>query len=169
MTSETQDAAMYYSAEKNGFFPSSLKGLYGISWPDDAVPVTEEEHATFTGQHPDGKKLGFVDGHPAWVDNAEEAPTTWPPEAQANQMSGWVKQLLDTTAKDSGYDNMATAVGYVGDPNPVWAADAEALRAYRSAVWSAALPQINNVKAGTSVIPLRSLFIAMLPKYTRPA
>lgn len=169
MTTETQETTMYYSPSKVGFFPSAVKGSYGIDWPEDAIEVTEEEYKTFTGQSPDGKKLGTVSGKPAWVDDPRTTPTLWAPDAQARQMSAWVKQLLDNIAKDGGYDNMATAVSYKDDINPVWAADAEALRAYRSAVWSAALPQINNVKAGTSVIPLRSLFLAMLPKYTRPA
>lgn len=38
-------------------------------WPSDAVLLTEEETATYwMVTPPEGKKLGVVDGKPAWVD-----------------------------------------------------------------------------------------------------
>ncbi len=163
----TVDTSVYYSASKNGFFAGAIRGSYGINWPEDCVQVTPEEHQTFTGTPPQGNKLGSdPKGKPAWV--KAEAGGGLTPDQQSKQMSSWVQGMLDATARSLSYDSMAVAVSYKGDPNPMWSADADALVAYRSVVWVAALPQINAVKAGTNTIPIKSLFLASLPSYTVP-
>lgn len=44
-------------------------------WPSDAVLLTEEETATYwMVTPPDGKRLGVVDGKPAWVDIPQPKP-----------------------------------------------------------------------------------------------
>jgi hypothetical protein len=164
-----QDTNTYYSPKKNGFFAGVLKGAFGIAWPDDAVVVTPEQHQTYIGTPPAGMALGAAsDGSPSWVTVVETAPVTLSPDAQARQMSGWAQRFLDQTAQAAGYDNIAAAVSYVGDPNSVWAADGAALQRFRSTVWGIALPQINAVKAGSAVIPLKSVFLAALGTYTAP-
>ncbi len=62
----------YFIPSVPTFIPESWKsdGTYTEeNWPSDAVLLTEEE----TGEYwmvapPDGKKLGVIDGKPAWVD-----------------------------------------------------------------------------------------------------
>ena len=68
---------------------------------------------------------------------------------------------LDTVARGWGYDDIRSACSYIGDPYPRFAAEALALRDWRSAVWAwldasggAALPD---------PLPTREEFIALLP------
>nr|DAN87494.1 MAG TPA: tail fiber assembly protein [Caudoviricetes sp.] len=62
----------YFVPSVPTFIPESWKsdGTYTKeNWPSDAVLVTEEEAAEYwMVAPPDGKKLGAVDGKPAWVD-----------------------------------------------------------------------------------------------------
>lgn len=46
-----------------------------------------------------------------------------------------VQQLLDNHARSWGYDDMRSAVSYLGDPHPRFAQEALALRDWRSSVW----------------------------------
>ena len=48
-----------------------------------------------------------------------------------------VQDRLDSLARAWGYDSIFTAITYMGDPNPVFAAEALALRDWRSATWTA--------------------------------
>ncbi|OXM32296.1 hypothetical protein [Salmonella enterica] len=62
----------YFIPSVPTFIPESWKndGTYTEeNWPSDAVLLTEEETSEFwMVSPPDGKKLGVIDGKPAWVD-----------------------------------------------------------------------------------------------------
>lgn len=65
------DYNYYFSPTTLGFFPSFLEPFYKTSgsWPDDAVGVSDQDFATYASTEPPlGKKLGVVNGQPAWVD-----------------------------------------------------------------------------------------------------
>lgn len=59
-----------FSTSLNGFLPLAWKKEKEVtdSWPSDAVEISHEDYLTFTTDAPEGKKLGSVDGLPAWVD-----------------------------------------------------------------------------------------------------
>lgn len=63
---------MYFSAERLGFYLSSLKSSYEAAgtWPNDAVELTADEKEIYWQQQPpEGKKLGSDENNrPAWVD-----------------------------------------------------------------------------------------------------
>lgn len=46
-----------------------------------------------------------------------------------------VQGLLDTKAKERGYDNIFTAITYIGDDDPTYSAEAAAFKSWRSACW----------------------------------
>lgn len=61
-----------YSPSTKAFYPTAIKDLYVAagSWPNDAVPVTDETFAAYgLTAHPPGKTRGAdANGQPIWVD-----------------------------------------------------------------------------------------------------
>lgn len=66
--------------------------------------------------------------------------------------------VLDRFARTWGYDSAASAVSYVGDPNPQFNAEGVAIRDWRSAVW-VQVPIILVANPGISITD----FLALLP------
>lgn len=115
-------------------------------WPSDAVLVTEEETAEYWMTiPPDGKKLGAVDGKPAWVDipppTREELIATAENERQRlltradAMMLDWRTELMLGEISDTNraklsewlaYKNEVKAVDVTTDPEHVsWPAAPE--------------------------------------------
>jgi hypothetical protein len=79
-----------------------------------------------------------------------------------------VQRHMDRAAQQWGYDDLRAACTYIGDPYPLFDAEATALRDWRSACWTtchgvlaAALassdprPTVNDVLAALPAIPVR--------------
>jgi hypothetical protein len=79
-----------------------------------------------------------------------------------------VQVLLDSTAQERRYDNIASACTYAGDPDPVFDAEGMACKVWRSAVWRACYEALAEVQAGTRPIPTIEDFVASLPKLVWP-
>jgi len=76
-----------------------------------------------------------------------------------------VQQWLDTTARASGYDSLASCASYINSSVTQWAADAKAAIAWRDAVWQACFAQWSAAQSATSpVIPTAAALIAELPQ-----
>lgn len=93
-------------------------------------------------------------------------------EAQASLLAVFtdaVQAHLDAKAQERQYDGVHTAVGYRGDPNPAFDAEAEALFAWRSAVWTYATGELAKVQAGERSVPTLEEFIGELPAFEWPA
>ncbi len=73
-----------------------------------------------------------------------------------------VQSLLDAQAQAWGYDSIFTAITYLGDPNPAFAAEALALRDWRSATWTATW-------ANEGAPNLDALLAALPPPPDRPS
>lgn len=72
---------------------------------------------------------------------------------------------LDATARERGYDSIATAVSYAEEPAvPRFQDDGLAFRAWRSRVWNYAYEQLALVMAGERPVPTANVFLAELPK-----
>jgi hypothetical protein len=85
------------------------------------------------------------------------------PEVQSamDTFSSYAQTHLDAVAREWGYDSVASCISYLGDPYARFAAEALAMRNWRSEVWafldatgSAPLPY---------VLPCQEEFLAMLP------
>lgn len=61
---------IYFSANKNSFFPLPLKPDYDKAgtWPDDAKEISFDDYLKYIEQPPEGKALGSKNGMPIWVD-----------------------------------------------------------------------------------------------------
>ena len=64
------------------------------------------------------------------------------------EMDAVVQELLDSTARSKGYTNGAYCVGYVGDPDPEFNAQAVAFRSWRSQVWRKCYQILDAVESG---------------------
>lgn len=79
-----------------------------------------------------------------------------------------IQAHLDATARERQYDGIQAAISYVGDPNPIYAAQATALRDWRSAVWTYALAQLALVATGARPQPTVAELLAELPPFAWP-
>ena len=59
-----------FSVANNAFYDSELEERYTLSgsWPDDLIEISKEDHLIYSGQIPEGKELGSLNGVPEWVD-----------------------------------------------------------------------------------------------------
>lgn len=81
------------------------------------------------------------------------------------EIRNFVQSHLDKEAKKWGYDNIYTAIGYRGDPNPEFNQEAEMFFKWRSAVWTYTNIEMDKVKAGNRDMPTREEDITSeLPK-----
>lgn len=88
-------------------------------------------------------------------------PALVPTQAQIFEMgAAAVQSALDAGARAWGYDDIKTAVGYVGDPYPRFNAEAVALRNWRSAVWVWATAHQEAIVAGTEPVPASAVVFA---------
>lgn len=79
-----------------------------------------------------------------------------------------IQNRLDSKAQERQYDNILSAVTYLGDPNPRFAAEAEALRLWRSDTWATSLVIMGEVLAGNRPAPSVEDLFAELPAFEWP-
>lgn len=89
-------------------------------------------------------------------------------QRQLDDYSRAIQAHLDATARERQYDSIHTLIGYRGDPNPEFAAEAEAGFVWRSAVWTYANAELAKVMAGQREQPTVEDFIAELPAMVWP-
>lgn len=90
------------------------------------------------------------------------------PPLTAEDYSSAIRLHLDRKAAERGYDSIHTAIGYRGDPNAKYAAEAEALFAWRSVVWTYATAELAKVMNGKRQQPTIEALIAELPAFVWP-
>ena len=95
-----------------------------------------------------------------------------PPEeiaaATKKAVADAVQRHLDTVVAERSYSSAAAAVSYVGDPNPQWDAEARAVLAWRSAVWTACFVALDDVLAGRREPLTPDEMVAELPPLVWP-
>lgn len=87
----------------------------------------------------------------------EPSPEPAPIDVMAELLAA-VQGQMDLAARSYKYDSIASAITYRGDPNPKFAAEAEAFFLWRSAVWTKAYEVL-----ATGDIPTIPEAIAMMP------
>lgn len=131
--------------------------------PDDAVPISREEHAQLLEAQAEGKRIAAgPDGQPT----AEDRPAPTADELKAI-LTNVVQNHLDAQAQALGFDSIFTAVTYADEPSvPTFQAHGLALRAWRSAVWERCYEIFEEVTSGMSLPPTRDELIAELPAFS---
>ena len=78
-----------------------------------------------------------------------------------------VQELLDNTAKSKGYDSIFTAVTYADEAsNTTFQAEGQALRAWRSEVWTSLYAILADWEGGVITEPTVDEIVAQLPTIT---
>jgi hypothetical protein len=85
------------------------------------------------------------------------------PQIEARRLAGVIQAHLDAEAQRRQFDSIFTAVTYVDDANPQFAADAAALKAWRSEVWTYAYAVQAAVMSGRRTPPRDAELLAELP------
>lgn len=85
-----------------------------------------------------------------------------------SRYSSAIQDHLEGKARERHYDSIQSAVSYRGDPNAEFAAEAEALFVWRSAVWSYATAELEKVTAGERAQPGIEEFVGELPAFVWP-
>lgn len=101
---------------------TALSGFYANAVWQDAVP--ESWHVS---QIPNTEA-------PRWWSGVPREPAPAPALTQ-EMVATAVDDLIEETAKSMGYKTAANCISYASSQNPVWAAEARALSAFRDAVW----------------------------------
>jgi len=109
----------------------------------------------------------------AWESTGHNIEPYSPPAATSAEMqlqfSSAIQSHLDATASQRRYDSIHTAISYRDDPSPKFAAEAAALFAWRSAVWTYATDELDKVVAGERAIPTVEEFLSELPVLVWPS
>lgn len=80
-----------------------------------------------------------------------------------------VQTLLDSTARDRGYDNIFTLCTYEADPDPIFAAEGAAGKVWRSTCWATAREIKEAVIAQTRPLPTVAEVLSEMPAMVWPA
>jgi len=131
-------------------------------------PVTEAADPAY---NPDTQRVVKATT-PVQVSGAWILPKTVEPLSQEEQeakakalmdsYSAAVQNLLDSTAKEKGYDNIISMTSYVNSGNAKWANEAAAAITWRDACWNESLVQMGNYLS-TGNKPSMEDFIAAMP------
>ncbi|MEQ9722969.1 tail fiber assembly protein [Yersinia alsatica] len=71
-----------YSAATNAFYADSMRESY-THWPSDALEVSEDIFATYSGASPEGKvRVASKKGLPAWIDIPAPSPEEYRKQAE---------------------------------------------------------------------------------------
>jgi hypothetical protein len=98
----------------------------------------------------------------------EELPSL-PPTPQVLTERDYMRlaqSIMDEQAQSMGYDNIFTAITYIGDPFPRFNDEAVALRAYRSQVWQHSNDLMAKVLSGKIAQPTLEEYEQGLPDFT---
>jgi len=150
----------------NTSFPKRMSDSALANW--GVYPVTEAPDPAYD----DVTQRVVIDSHPTlvsgnWVRqksvvalSAEEAEAK--SKALMDSYSAAVQNLLDSTAKEKGYDNIISMTSYANSGNAKWANEATAAISWRDACWNESLVQMGNYLA-TGNKPSMEDFLAAMP------
>ena len=97
----------------------------------------------------------------------EPLPVVVPADPQKLLTAG-IQEFMDTMAQSVGYDDLKTAITYRGDPNPLFAAQAEAFFVFRSVAWTKCYAHLAEILVSGKAFPTLAEALALLPPLTIP-
>lgn len=139
---------MRFSPSTLGWYPTFVDYP---TLPDDLIEVPDDLWRELGGK---GIEVG-PDGMPREI--------VAPPPDPVPALISALQAAMDEDARSYGYDDIKTAITYRGDPNPTFAAQAEAFFVWRSAVWTQAYALLAQVQRGLAELPTVQEAIDMMP------
>lgn len=147
---------MRFSPSTMGWYPEHTEYP---SLPSDIVYVPEDVYLALFDKQIDAGP----DGMPR-----ELVPSPPTRDALVAGVTSALQAELDAEAQAFGYDDIKTAITYRGDPNPKFAAEAEAFFVKRSQTWTNAYVYLDRVEAGEVPMPTAQEAVAMMPALVLP-
>jgi len=147
-------------------FPKRMPDEALASWGVYPVTVaTDPAYDEMTQRIVTASAPTFVSG--AWILSKTVEPLSKKErEAKAKALmdsySEAVQNLLDSTAKEKGYDNIISMTSYANSGNAKWANEAAVAITWRDACWNESLVQMGNFLA-TGNKPSMEDFLAAMP------
>ena len=135
-----------------------IGNIYIDDYPESVAQWCNENNAYIEEIEP-------IDGHRRF--QVVAVPEPEPPTAQdiINQYDTAIENWLDSTVQQRNYKNVESCISYEGDNNPKYAREAEAVKAWRSAVYTQAEVLIAQYIGGDiSAVPPIEEIIAELPQ-----
>jgi hypothetical protein len=116
----------------------------------------------------DSYTVVFRNGKWGYVRTVSDAdPTDEPVLTEAHYVAA-IQAAMDAKARERRYDSIASAISYRGDPNPQFSAEADALFAWRSAVWTMAYAELARVTNGLRAPPTLEALVEEIPPFVWP-
>lgn len=147
---------LFYSKTTGGFYDTTI---HGNTIPNDAVKLSQEEHAALLAGQADGKRIvPDAKGFPVLAD--PPAPT------EAEVVASYTRAVqtrLDKFAQTRGYDSCLSACTYATSTNTKFAAEGQHCVNLRDATWAKCYEIMDAVKAGTRPMPTLEALFAELP------
>lgn len=141
---------MRFSPSTLGWYPEAIQYP---NLPSDIVQVSDSLYSSLLGKQ---IETG-INGIPREVINVPDPVPL---------LVASLQKIMDAKARSLGYDDIKTAITYRGDPNPKFAAEAEAFFVYRSGVWTTAYAYLARVQAGEVDFPTDEEAIEMMPVFS---
>lgn len=111
--------------------------------------------------------LIWQDGKTTEIDEAElAAPGVSAPTLELYRHA--IQRRIDDAAGERGYDSAASCASYATSTVPAWQAEAQALIAWRDAVWVYAHAELDKVQRGVRPQPSVDDFLGELPAISWP-
>ncbi len=155
---------MYFSKSTNGFYDSDIHKVF----PEDVVEISEEYYRDLL----EGQSLGKEISHTSSNQPVLKTKVVTLAD-RIKQYDSELSQFIDATANSLNYSSIYTAISFRNDPNPKFAAEAEALFLWRSAVWTYVNDLLAEALEDLAINPEHTLpgpldVIASLPKFVPP-
>ena len=135
-----------------------IRQIFIDDYPESVAQWCNENNAYIEEIEP-------IDGHRRF--QVVAVPEPEPPTAQdiINKYDTAIENWLDSTVQQRNYKNVESCISYEGDNNPKYAREAEAVKAWRSAVYTQAEVLIAQYIGGDiSTVPSIEQIIAELPQ-----
>ena len=113
---------------------------------------------------PEGHRWNFT-GY-VWVAQRYAAAPALQGDELIESVKAEVQARLDAFAQERGYDNILSAVSYVGDPVAKFAAKGARARELRGACWATCYNILTAVQGGDRAMPTVNEVLAELPALT---
>jgi hypothetical protein len=154
----------YYSKSTSGFYDSNIHTIM----PSDKVEISQPYYDLLMKGQSEGKTISSnVSGEPILTAPAVSL------ESKIKQYDSALTTFIDSVAQSLKYTSVYTAISFRNDPNPKFAAEAEALFLWRSEVWTFVNNLLDEALSDLSdnpehVLPTPEQVIAMLPPFVPP-
>lgn len=141
-TLDEQGEVLTAGAPKPGYYVNAVwQNGIPVDWQASQIPNTEA---------------------PRWWSGVPRDPAP-PPALTPEAVAAAVDAIVEAAAHSMDYKSVANCISYVNSQNPAWAAEAQALSAYRDGVWLA----VYTIDLKAPPHSIEEVF-AVLPQFTRP-